>query len=61
MNSGIKLGIRIIVNKIENLKKKKAAFKLIRHLKIIQFVFKLNYIVKLKSFLNMELAVHLMR
>lgn len=60
-NSGIKLGLRIIVNKIEKLKKKKAAFKLIRHLKLAQFVLKLNYIVKVKSFLNLEYALFTMR
>lgn len=53
-NSGIKLGLKVIYSKIELLQKKRAAFRLFRHIKITQFVFKLNYIVKVNLFLNLQ-------
>jgi hypothetical protein len=38
------------------LRKRRAGLKILRHLKILQFVFKLNYIVKVNLFLNIESA-----
>jgi hypothetical protein len=53
-NSPLVLGLKIIVTKIRLLQKKHSAKKLFRHMKIIQFIYKTNYVIKLNLFFNME-------